>query len=388
MESEKTRTQINIPFESKISEQPTWFELDRNALRHNLTQILSLALPRALVMAVVKANAYGHGLKEVVQCLHGQVSYFGVASIEEALALRHFEIETPILLFGVPFGSAIERAIQADISLAVSSVEQAREISEQARRLKKPAVVHIKVDTGMGRLGIPKSSAAQAIAKIASLEMLELEGLFTHFPQGEETPDPFTAEQIRCFSQILEGAAEKGIHFAYRHAANSTGIVNHPEARFNLVRPGLTLYGLYPHSSLRPKLALKPVLSWRARIILIKKLAKGESAGYGRTFTADCETTIGIIPVGYSHGYPFALSNKAAVLFQGRPYPIVGRISMDYIAVNFGLDFSKARAGDVVTLLGRDGENEISAETLAKKAGTIPYEIVTQLNPAIPRIIR
>src|SRR3989338_2035130 len=375
MESEKTQTQIRVLPESPVLDQTTWLELDQNALRHNLAQILSLTFPNAQIMAVVKANAYGHGLLEVAQCLRNKVSYFGVASIEEALVLRNAGIGTPILLFGVPMGGAIEKAIRAEVSLAVSSVEQAREISDEAQRLKKPAVIHIKVDTGMGRLGIPKSSAVPAIAKIASLEMLQLEGLFTHFPQAEEIADPFTGGQIRIFNQILEESAEKEIQFPYCHAANSTGVVNHPEAHFNLVRPGLSLYGIYPHSSLKPKLPLKPVLSLRARVILVKKLARGESAGYGRTFTADSETVIGIVPVGYSHGYPFSLSNKGTVLFRGKSYPVVGRVSMDYIAVNFGPYFSAVRAGAVVTLLGRDGESEISAETLAEKAGTIPYEL-------------
>jgi len=372
---------------SRVREQATWLELDRNALRHNLAQIISLTLPSAAIMAIVKANAYGHGLFETVQCLRDKVSYFGVASIEEALALRRFEIDTPILLLGIHFGNTIETAIQSDITLAISSVEQAREISECAQRLKKPARVHIKIDTGMGRLGIPKSCALQALSEITSLEMLELEGIFTHFPQGEDEKDPFTEEQVRSFHKLIEKIGEKGIHFAYRHAANSIAIAHHKEAHFNLVRPGLTLYGLYPHSSLKRKLSLKPVLSWKARIILVKTLGPGESTGYSRTFKAKEETTIGIIPVGYSHGYPFSLSNQGTVLFHGKRYPIVGRISMDYLTVNFGSDFSEAKVGEVVTLLGKEGSEEISVEALAEKAGTIPYEIVTQLSPALPRIV-
>jgi len=378
---------LDLLTESRVREQTTWLELDRNALRHNLIQIISLTLPSATIMAVVKANAYGHGLFEVVQCLRDKVSYFGVASIEEALTLRRFEIDTPILLLGVHFGNTIEDAIQSDVTLAVSSVEQAREISERAQKLRKPATIHIKIDTGMGRLGIPKSRALQAINEIASFEMLELEGIFTHFPQGEDEKDPFTQEQIRSFHKLIEKAGEKGVHFAYRHAANSIGIAHHKDGHFNLVRPGLTLYGLHPHPSLKRKLNLKPVLSWKARIILMKTLGPGESAGYNRTFVADEETTIGVIPVGYSHGYPFALSNRGTILFRGKHYPIVGRISMDYLTVDFGSNFTDAKVGDVVTLLGREADAEISVETLAEKAATISYEIVTQLNPAIPRIV-
>ncbi|MBI4368435.1 MAG: alanine racemase [Candidatus Omnitrophica bacterium] len=374
--------------ESQVREQATWLEINQSALRHNLAQIVSLALPSATIMAVVKANAYGHGLFEIAKLLRDRVTYLGVASIEEALALRRFEIDVPILLFGIPSKDALEAAIQSEISLAVSSLEQARQISQVARQWEKPAIVHIKVDTGMGRLGIPQSEALQVISEIASLEMLELEGIFTHFPQGEDEKDPFTQNQIRSFHQIVQKASAKGIHFAYRHAANSIGIANHRDSHFNLVRPGLALYGLYPASSLIPKLALKPVLSWHARIILIKRLAPGQSAGYGRTFVAQEETTIGVIPVGYSHGYPFALSNKGFVLYEGNRYPVAGRVSMDYIAVNFGPQAPGVQTGDIVTLLGKNASDEISGETLAELAHTIPYEILTQLSPFLPRILR
>ena len=371
--------------DTQIREQATWLEIDRLALRHNLNQLIEHTLPGANLMAMVKANAYGHGLLPVVDCIRDQVSHFGVASIEEALSLRSREIDSPILLFGMPRGEVAETAIQHDISLAVSSLEQAREISESAERLNKPAAVHIKVDTGMGRLGISKRAAVQTIAEISKLPLLKLEGIFTHFPQGAEEGDPFTIDQIRTFFLIIDQLEELGIHFTYRHAANSIGIAHYKEAHLSLVRPGISLYGLYPHSSLKNRLDLKPVLSWRARLILIKKLAKGESAGYSRTFVAEQETNLGIIPVGYSHGYPFALSNKASVLWAGKEYPLVGRVSMDYISINLGTHTS-AHAGDIVTLIGRDGNSEISCETLAEKAGTISYEIVTRLNPSISRI--
>ena len=371
----------------RVREQSTWIELDHGALRHNLAKIISLTLPSAGVMAVVKANAYGHGLLEVAESIRDQVSYFGVASIDEALRLRASGFDTPILLFGMPPLEAVEAAVQSEVTLAISSLEQAKMISSAAERLKKPAVVHIKVDTGMGRLGIPKGQALREMLVISALPMLHLEGLFTHFPQGEDRQDPFTARQIRSLHQILEQVAAQGIHFAHRHAANSIGIVNHRSSHLNLVRPGIMLYGLCPHSSLKAKVNLKPVLRWRARIILLKTLSAGDSTGYGRTFVASEETTVGIVPVGYSHGYPFALSNKGTVLFRGKSYPVAGRISMDYLAVNLGARVPNDCLGDVVTLLGREGENQVSAELLAEKANTIPYEIVTQLSSSIPRFV-
>ncbi len=376
---------LQLLTESNVKEQATWLEIDRAALYHNLNQITERTMPGASLMAIVKANAYGHGLLPVVDSIRDQVSHFGVASMDEALALRSREVDQSILLFGVPRGEGIETAIQNEISFAVSSLEQAREISACAQRLNKPALIHIKVDTGMGRLGIPKLSALQTIHEIAKLDGLKLEGIFTHFPQGGEENDLFTKHQILSFFRIIEVLAGKGIHFAYRHAANSIGISHYKEAHLSLVRPGISLYGLYPCASLKHRMKLKPVLSWRARLILIKDLAKGESVGYSRTFTTEHDTRIGIIPVGYSHGYPFTLSNKGTALFAGKEYPIVGRVSMDYITINFG-PHTNAEVGDIVTLLGRDGASEISCEILAEKANTIPYEIVTRLNPSIPRI--
>lgn len=378
---------LGIAQESKVREFSTWLEIDRESLLHNLRAIQNLALPGAAVLAVVKANAYGHGLREIAQCLESEVGYLGVATIDEALQLRRFEIQTPILLFGIHPKNAVEVALHGEIALSVSSVEQAREISEIARRMAKQAVIHIKVDTGMGRLGIPKSKAVSALEEIKTLPALQLEGIFTHFAQGEDEKDPFTLGQIHAFYQILKEAEAKGIHFAYRHAANSVGISNYREAHFNLVRPGLALYGLYPAQTLSRKVKLKPVLSWKARIILLKKLKAGESTGYSRMFQAKSDTTIAIIPVGYSHGYPFALSGRGNVSIRGKLYRIAGRVSMDYIALDLGSGDIPFSAGEPVTLLGRDGENEISGETLAEQAGTIPYEILTRLDPGIPRVL-
>jgi alanine racemase len=382
------KTELYLNKETKLRDYvSSWIEIDRGALLHNLSQIRQAALPGAEILAVVKANAYGHGLLEVVQCLDEKVAYFGVASIEEALKLRRFEVTTPILLFGVHNESAEEIAIQEKITLSISSLEQAKEISRIARKLGERAVVHIKVDTGMGRLGIPKLLAAKEIEEISVLDMLSIEGVYTHFPQGEDEADPFTKEQIQSFSRVISQASSKGVHFAYQHASNSTAILNHRAAHFNLVRPGITLYGIYPSMHVKRKLSLKSVLNWRTRVVLLKKINAKETVGYGRTFQALEKTTIGILSIGYSSGYPFALSNKGVVLLNGKYYPVVGRVSMDYITVDFGQDGDKVHTGDAVTLLGNDGREEISAEMLAERAGTIPYEIVTQINPTIPRYV-
>lgn len=371
----------------EVNKLSTWIEINRDAVVYNLDRIYRWIMPGAEILAVIKSNAYGHGLIEMARAVADQAAYLGVSHISEALVLRQLYLEKPILLFGVPPEQDVETAIRSKVTLSVSSIHQAELISAIAKKLSKVASVHIKIDTGMGRLGIPWRDAIFAISQIATLESIHLEGIYQHFPDGVEEDDPFTMQQIKIFNDIIDGASVRGIHFAYRHAANSIGILNHKESHFNLVRPGITLYGIKPSPNLMPKIPLKPVMSWRARIILVKKLKAGESTGYNRLFKAPKDTIIGILPVGYSHGYHFGLSNRGVVLYKGKRYPIAGQVSMDYIAVDFGPDAQEVQEGDVVTLLGTDGADTITAEMLAEKAGTIPYVIVTQLNLALPRFL-
>lgn len=365
----------------------TWLEINRDAVLHNLRKISERLVLGTKVLAVIKANAYGHGLLEMADCLRNEVEFFGVSRIEEAINLREDHSRTSILLFGVHPRESIELAIQHQVSLSISEYEQAREISNIASRLGIPAKVHVKMDSGMGRIGIQKENAIQELRHISMLDMIYLEGIFTHFAQSDHVDDEFTQKQIASFVGIIEESAANGIHFEHRHASNSGGIVNYPDAHLNLVRPGISLYGIPPSPSLKLGFELEPVLSWRARIVQLKKLSKGESTGYCRAYVAPRDTLIGILPVGYSHGYPFNLSNRGIVLCNGKRYPVVGRVSMDYIAVDFGQDAGSLKVGDVVTLLGKDGGELISADLLASGAKTISYEIVTQISPNLPRII-
>lgn len=362
----------------------TWLEIDQAALISNLTNMRALTLPSAEMLAVVKANGYGHGLVEIAKLLDKRVTYLGVASVDEAVRLKEFGVETPILLFGVHFEKQIEVALEREIALSVSSLEQAELIHQIAADLNRPAVIHIKVDTGMGRLGIPLRSAKTVIPQIHALgSMLKMEGIYTHFPVAEQDKNPVTERQVRQFQELIAALDRKGIHFAFRHSANSAGAINFRSAHLNLIRPGLSLYGIYPDALLQRKVRLMPVLHWRARVILVKNLEAGESVGYGQTFVAKEKTKVAILPVGYSHGYPFALSGKSSVLIHGKRYPLAGRVSMDYLAVAIGRD--AVNVGDQATLIGSDGAERITAEALAAEAGTIPYEIVTRIHPQIPR---
>ncbi len=267
---------VELDIIPKIEEHLTWLEIDREALLRNLEKVRAFTLPTAEILAVVKANAYGHGLLEVAEILSKKVAYLGVASIEEAHKLRRSGIETPILLFGIQFEPQIRIAIHSNITLSLSSLEQAEMVNRISEELAKPARVHIKVDTGMGRLGIPLGIAKRAIVKIATLPNLKLEGIYTHFPSAEKIEEPFTTKQIHDFSELIQSLSDKGISFAYRHSANSAGIFYHKSSHLNMVRPGLALYGIYPHPEIRKKIELEPVLAWRSRVILVKDLKAGE----------------------------------------------------------------------------------------------------------------
>ena len=365
------------------SGQGAWLEIRLDRLAANLKAIKRMTAGRE-VMAVIKANAYGHGLVEIARALEGEVSGLGVSSIYEVLELREHGIETPVFLFGRLFGPEIVTAIKNNVTLSVSGVEEATEISEIAQSLLKKVPVHVKIDTGMGRLGIRAEEALKAIEEMSIMPGIVLDGIYTHFATAERL-DGFAEEQLRAFQRLLLQLEEKGIRFRLRHCSNSAGNVRMLNGMMNMVRPGLLMYGIYPDPSLKGH-DCSPILSFKSRIILTKHIQPGDSVGYGRSFVSPRATNIATLPVGYSHGYPFHLSNNAWVLYKGKRYPLAGRVSMDYLTVDLG--DTEAKAGDEVTLLGEDGDASITAEDLAAWAETIPYEIVTRLISRLPRFYR
>ena len=364
-----------------------WVEVHLDAIQKNLERLREKIRPFTRVMAVIKANAYGHGLVPVAQALQGKVDFLGIGSLKEASILREQGITTPLFLFGRLFRDEIPIALQMDLTLTVSSFEEARDISEySAQPLKKEkARLHIKVDTGMGRLGMPLGEALSEIEKIAALPGLQLDGIYTHFPTAERFPDPFTQKQLSDFEQLVEDLRRKGISFAFRHAANSAAALRFRSTSLNLVRPGIALYGIYPHSSLEGEIDLEAGLSLKTRVAFMKRIQAGESVGYEREYVAASNTSIAVLPVGYAHGYPFRLSGKGEALIGGRRFRLAGRVCMDSLMVDLGPS-SEVRLGQEVVLLGNSGEERISATQLASLAGTISYEIITRLDPALPRV--
>jgi len=354
--------------------RPTWVEIDLKAVEHNYKLLKRIAGSKVKMLCVVKADAYGHGMLEVSQRLVKLgVDYLGIASIEEGIRLRRANIQTPILLFENILPEFARLPVKYGLTASVCTMELAESLNRFARKAKKIARVHIKIDTGMGRLGVWHKEALEFVRKINNLSHLEIEGLYTHFPSADSDAD-FTKQQIKDFQFLINDLEKADIRVPLCHMANSMGNAGFPASRMSMVRVGLMLYGLYPKDSLKQKIKLHPALALKSKIIFIKKACRGRSISYGRTFICSRNTTIATLPVGYQDGYLRKFSNRAAVLYQGRRYPVAGRVCMDQLMVDLG-DKSSARIGDIVTLVGKSGRREISLEELARIAETINYEL-------------
>jgi len=365
-----------------IGYRPTWAEVNLDNLAHNFNQIKKLLAPKTKIMVCVKADAYGHGLipvsKKLISC---RADYLGVASIDEGIKLRQAGIGLPILILGLILKKDISPVFKYKLTATVCDEELAYALNNKARLLGVPVNVHIKVDTGMGRLGVLPEDAGQLIRKIHKLKFINIQGIFTHLACADTNRD-FTSYQINLFNRLIQELNKAGIHIPLIHAANSMGVIGYKNSHFNMVRPGLAIYGLYPKKDL--KINLKPVLSLKTKVLFIKRVPKGFGISYGHDYITRKTTTIATLPIGYGDGYPRNLSNCGPVLIGGRRFKINGRICMDQIMVDVG-DF-KVRVGDEAVLIGSQGKNKITAEELAHLADTISYEIVCGLGSRVPRV--
>ncbi|MFH1578047.1 MAG: alanine racemase [Candidatus Omnitrophota bacterium] len=364
------------------SYRPTWAEVNLNALGFNFRKVKAIVGKKTKIMAVVKCDAYGHGLLPIAKKLNKLgVDYLGVASIDEAIILRNEKIRLPILILGNILNKDIAPVIKHGLSQTVSDYRLALQLNQKAKISGKIINIHIKVDTGMGRLGVLHGKAIKFIKDVLRLSYLKIEGLFTHFPCADCDPN-FTYYQINIFRQLITDLKKGGIEIPLCHAANSMGIIGYPESHFNLVRPGLMLYGIYPKPGLNLK--LEPVLSLKARIIYSKRVPSGQGISYGRKYITKKQTNIALLPIGYGDGYPRNLSNRADVLIKGRRFRISGTVCMDQITVDVGN--LSAEIGDQAVLIGLQGKLKISAEELARVAKTIAYEILCGIGSRIPRV--
>ncbi|MBN1587490.1 MAG: alanine racemase [Candidatus Omnitrophica bacterium] len=367
--------------------RPTWIEVDLAAVRSNLGVLRDVAGPGVSILGVVKSNAYGHGLVEVARTLSGQgIEFLGVSNLDEALVLRESGIQTPILVLGPIEEGALPEIIGKRICPTVVTPGRVKELQALAAKYGEEICVHVKVDTGMGRLGVRLESAQDLIRQVSEARGLRCEGIYTHFACADMDMD-FTRVQIEHFQKLLSALGREGRQIRHVHSANSAATLRWPWTHFNMVRPGLALYGLRPGplpEAARYVSRLKPALSFKTRISGTKFMKRGESISYGRTQVLRRDSWVGILPVGYADGYPFAAAGRAQVLIGGRRVPVLGRITMDLMAVDLGSQ-PLAGPGEEVVLLGRQGFERLGAEEFATWAHTIPYEIVCGWSHRLPR---
>jgi alanine racemase len=365
-----------------------WVEVDLDALRHNVAAIRRRIGPEVKLMAVVKADAYGHGLGQVASTLmQCGVDAFGVANLSEALLLRQVGGSGwPILLFGSALPFEVATMVEQDITPTISTVEEARLFDEEAERRGKDVGVHVEIDTGMGRVGFWHENAFQEILQIAALRHLRVEALYTHFPSADENLEE-TRRELALFLKIVEALKSRGVEIPVVHAANSAATLEFPEARLAMVRPGLLLYGICAKQQHAGE--FRPLLSFKARVAYVKDVAAGRTISYGQTFTAEKPMRIATVTAGYADGFGRRLSNKAEVLVGGKRCPVVGRVTMDQIMVDV-TQTVEVQCGDEVVFVGEQNGAGITASEVASWEDTIPWEVLCGITKTarVPRIYR
>jgi alanine racemase len=362
-----------------------WAEIDLDALAHNLTVIRRRAGSGVGVMIVVKADAYGHGAVAIAHhAVRCGVAALGVGTSGEALELRAAGLRVPILVLGTVVDEEVPRALRHGIEIGLHSSDRLHQLEVEAKRLGLTARVHLNVDTGMGRLGVLPIRALELLREVKNATHLHLAGVMTHISSPEGNAAPETAEQVRQFNGVIDAARAEGIDCGRVHLANSASLFSGLRPLYNTVRLGIAAFGVLPESILGTD-SLHPVLSLRSQVVFLKDIPAGTPVGYGSTWRAHRPTRVATLPVGYNDGVPWSLSNRGGVLLAGQRAPIVGCVSMDYTTVDVGA-IDGVRVGDVATLIGTDGNAEITVAQVAREAGTIPYEITCSVGKRVPRI--
>ena len=379
--------QVNHPTISETEIiRPTRVEVDLKVLEENF-KLIKKHIGNVKIMPVLKANAYGHGLVRIAQFYSEmKADYLSVAVVEEGILLREEGIKLPILVLGGIWGNQIPLFLKHDLTITASSIDKLKQINETAEQMKIKAKVHLKIDTGMERLGVHYYNAEKFLEAAYKCKNLKVEGIFSHFANSESSDLTYSNLQLERFNEILSYFEKHSIEPPLRHISNSGGILQLPEANFDMVRPGIMLFGVYPSKEVKRTVEIKPALTWKSLVVYFKVIKPDHPVGYGSTWKTDHNVRAVTVPVGYGDGYLRSMFKKAKVIINGEKYPVIGTVSMDQIVIN--LEQGSAFNGDEVILLGSDGKNLITCEEMAGWAGTIPYEILTNINTRVPRVYK
>ena len=370
-----------------FSGRPTVAEIDLGSLEFNYERLQKRVPKGVRLLAVVKADAYGHGAIPISRKLESLgVEYLGVAIPDEAVELRKGGVKAPILILGGIYGGDVDQIFRFNLTPVVFRKDLLQVLSKEAERRRKRVRVHLKVDTGMGRLGIPFSLWPAFLKEVKRFPKIQVEGILSHFSMTDEE-EGFTQQQWKEFEEAAAMAREMGISFQYLHMANSANLTKYPSCSGNLVRPGIMLYGAYPSPTFRNLIRLKPIMTLKTRIHFLKRVSPGTKISYGGTFVTKRESLIATLPIGYGDGYSIHLSNKGEVLIRGKRAPVVGKVCMDFTVVDV-TDLPNVSVGDEVVLIGRQGRERITADEIAEKVNSISYEVFCSIGKRVPRVYK
>lgn len=365
--------------------RPTRVEIDLSKIGNNLRQVRARIPLGTKIMGIVKANAYGHGLTDVSRYLEAQgVDSLGVGFLEEGIILRKVGVTIPIVVLGGVLGYQIKLFLAHNLEVTVSSLELAETINHMIGQNQARARVHLKIDTGLGRIGISPENAPALAEKIVRLPHLELVGIYSHFATSDGSDNEYMYVQLERFDRALGKIRQNGIEVEQIHIANSGAIIQLPESCYSTVRPGIALYGMTPAENQQTSMRLEPAFHLKSKMVFIKEVQAGVTISYGRTYTTMKRTRIGTIPIGYGDGYSRRLGNRGEVIIKGRRFPVVGAVCMDQIMVDLG-DATDVHVGDDVTLIGNDGSEVITPWEVSRIMGTIPYELLCGISARVPR---
>ena len=369
---------------SDASLRPTHTEISLGRLSDNLAAIRA-HVGQAKVMPILKANAYGHGLVEIARHMVTLgADYLGVAVLEEGILLRRSGIDIPILVLGGILGNQVPQFIEHNLTLTASSTEKLSQIDQVAAQMERQATVHLKIDTGMERIGVHYYSAEPLLEAALACEHCDVEGIYSHFANSDAADLSSVQLQLDRFQEVLAFYERRGVPRPMAHIANSGAILQLPASHLDMVRPGILLFGVYPSAEVARTVQVRPVLSWKSQVVYFKVVKPGHPVSYGSTWQSDKMTRVVTLPVGYGDGYFRSLSNRAEVIIRGKRYPVIGRVCMDQTMVS--IHWETAYNGDEVVLMGESGGVAVRCEELAEWAGTIPYEILTNINTRVPRV--